>query len=94
MTTHDTLKHHAELFDRMACAVGLDLEEQAVSGAFQFEEIAEAVLRCRRCGNIRGCETWLSAASIPDRAADPADAAPDFCRNRDLLAYLREAPEE
>lgn len=78
------LRHHAELFDRMAAAAGLDLEEQAVSGVFKFDEIAEAVLRCSRCGNAAACRRWLAAA------AGPAAAPPDFCRNRDLLAYLSE----
>ena len=87
MPSQLSLKQHAELFDRMACAVGLDLEEEAVSGAFQFDEIAEAVLRCRRCGNVKACKKWLT--EVPDAGAGQG-LAPDFCRNRDLLAYLQE----
>lgn len=78
------LKHHAELFDRMAAAVGLDLEQEAVTGTLRFDEIAEAVLRCSRCAGSAACRQWL--AEGPGSRA----GAPDFCRNRDLLAYLAE----
>lgn len=84
MTAEADLKTHAELFDRMACAVGLDLEEEAVSGTLRFDEIAEAVLRCTRCGGVGACRKWLAEGLRP--GAD----APDFCRNRDLLGYLNE----
>ncbi|CUH99851.1 DUF6455 family protein [Leisingera aquaemixtae] len=84
MTTHADLKKHAELFDRMAATVGLDLEEEAVSGTLRFDEIAEAVLRCTRCGGVGACRNWLAEGVRP--GAD----APDFCRNRDLLGYLNE----
>ncbi|AHD00194.1 DUF6455 family protein [Leisingera methylohalidivorans] len=84
MTAHADLKKHAELFDRMAGAVGLDLEEEAVAGTLRFDEIAEAVLRCGRCGGVGACRQWLS------EGLRPGAEAPDFCRNRDLLAYLNE----
>ncbi|MBY6057375.1 hypothetical protein KUV26_06250 [Leisingera daeponensis] len=84
MTAEADLKTHAELFDRMACAVGLDLEEEAVSGTLRFDEIAEAVLRCTRCGGVGACRKWLADG------VRPSAAAPDFCRNRDLLGYLSE----
>jgi len=84
MTAEADLKTHAELFDSMACAVGLDLEEEAVAGNLRFDEIAEAVLRCSRCGGVGACRKWLAGG------ARPGAEAPDFCRNRDLLAYLNE----
>lgn len=82
-TARADLKLHAALFDQMACTVGLDLEEEAVAGRLQFDEIAEAVLRCTRCGNVGACHKWLAAAAQPEQI-------PDFCRNRDLLGYLSE----
>lgn len=84
MTTQADLKKHAELFDRMAATVGLDLEEEAVAGTLRFDEIAEAVLRCTRCGGVGACRKWLADG------LRPGAEAPDFCRNRDLLGYLHE----
>ncbi|MEX0304975.1 MAG: DUF6455 family protein [Leisingera sp.] len=84
MTPQADLKKHAELFDQMATTVGLDLEEEAVDGTLRFDEIAEAVLRCTRCGGVGACRKWLA------EGPRPGAEAPDFCRNRDLLAYLNE----
>ncbi|OED48218.1 hypothetical protein AB838_12480 [Rhodobacteraceae bacterium (ex Bugula neritina AB1)] len=84
MTAEAKLKTHAELFDRMASTVGLDLEEEAVAGTLRFDEIPEAVLRCTRCGGVGACQKWMAEGPRP--GAD----APDFCRNRDLLGYLNE----
>ncbi|MFW8594558.1 DUF6455 family protein [Cribrihabitans neustonicus] len=83
------LKKHAGLFDRMACAQGLDLQEEAIAGRLPFDEIAEAVLRCSRCGAEGACRKWLSGAA-DQRTRRNGAKAPDFCRNRDLLAYLNE----
>ncbi|MEK0164183.1 DUF6455 family protein [Phaeobacter sp. JH20_36] len=84
----DNLKTHADLFDSMATTVGLDLQEEAISGRLRFDEIAEAVLRCTRCGGVGACRNWLAKGGRP--GAD----APDFCRNRDLLAFLNDAETE
>lgn len=83
MTAQADLKLHAALFDQMAGTVGLDLEEEAFAGRLQFDEIAEAVLRCTRCGNLGACNKWLAIPAAREKA-------PDFCRNRDLLGYLAE----
>lgn len=91
-TARADLKLHAALFDQMACTVGLDLEEEAVAGRLQFDEIAEAVLRCSRCGNVGACHKWLAAASEQAQTSEQIQSSeqmtPDFCRNRDLLGYL------
>lgn len=86
MREQSTLKTHAALFDSMSQALGLDLQEEAISGHLQFDEISEAVLRCSRCAHPQQC----SARLAPGGAG--FDAAPDYCRNRDLLSYLQEAP--
>ncbi|AFO92126.1 hypothetical protein D1822_11950 [Phaeobacter inhibens] len=83
-TSRGDLKTHATLFDSMAETVGLDLQEEAISGRLRFDEISEAVLRCTRCGGVSACRKWL------DKGLRPGAEAPDFCRNRDLLAYLNE----
>ncbi len=83
----DRLKSHAALFDNMGQAAGLDLQEEAISGRLDFEEIAEAVLRCTRCAHPDTCQNWLREALTSLRG--PAEI-PDYCRNRDLLSYLCE----
>lgn len=86
------IKTHARLFDRMGKAVGLDLEEEAVSGHLQFEEIAEAVLRCSRCSAPHACQRWLDqteAASTENGTT--TENTPDYCRNADLFSYLQQA---
>ena len=83
-TSPATLKKHAALFDQMAGAVGVDLEQEAISGDLRFDEIAEAVLRCTRCGGVSACQKWLAEGRVDGKTA------PDFCRNRDLLSFLNE----
>ena len=78
------LKKHADLFTRMGDAVGVDLQEEAIKGNLQFDEIAESVLRCTRCGQVEACQKWLNEAR-----ATPAAQSPDYCRNGDLLAFLK-----
>ncbi|TNJ48526.1 DUF6455 family protein [Phaeobacter sp. B1627] len=84
MTDPEVLKTHASLFDRMGQAMGLDLEEEAVKGTLRFEEIAEAVLRCTRCSCSRICDRYMAGLEAE------ITRTPDYCRNADLLAYLKE----
>ncbi|WP_278923009.1 MULTISPECIES: DUF6455 family protein [Pseudophaeobacter] len=80
-----TLTRHAALFDDMGQALGLDLQEEAISGRLQFDEICEAVLRCGRCAHPNYCAAQLA------RGTNRLAVAPDYCRNRDLLGFLKEA---
>lgn len=84
MREHATLKTHAALFDNMSRAVGLDLQEEAIAGRLQFDEISEAVLRCSRCAHPTDCAAQLSGGVAE------LSAPPDYCRNRDLLGFLKE----
>ncbi|WP_293575638.1 DUF6455 family protein [Phaeobacter sp.] len=81
------LKAHAELFDTMAQTVGLDLQEEAIAGRLQFDEISEAILRCCKCGGVPACKKWLASEAAH---SSEGGEAPDFCRNRDLLSFLCE----
>lgn len=85
MRERSTLRLHADLFDRMSTAMGLDLQEEAIAGRLQFDEISEAVLRCSRCASPGQCAAKLD---MPQLAL--FGEAPEYCRNRDLLAYLKE----
>lgn len=81
MTDVPTLKRHAELLDRMAAALGIDLEEAVLRGRVDFDEIADSVLRCVGCSAPGHCARGLSAEAV-------RDSAPGYCRNRALLDRL------
>lgn len=82
MADPNTLKHHADLVDRMAQTVDVDLEDAVLSGAARFDDIADAVLKCTQCSNPGHCEDWL------DRTRQ-ADAPPTYCKNSALFARLK-----
>lgn len=78
------LKHHVTLLDRMAGAVGVDLEEALLTaGGMSMDELSDAVLRCTECSNPGHCAGWLAERS------EPAANTPGYCRNRDLLHRLQ-----
>ncbi|MBT8154933.1 hypothetical protein KMP13_13780 [Epibacterium ulvae] len=97
MTDLAKIKKHVQLFDRMGKAVGLDLEEEATSGHLQFEEIAEAVMRCSRCSAPQACQGWLDQNEARGQLEETAgsalkvDRTPKYCRNADLFSYLHQA---
>jgi len=75
------LKRLAALVDRMATVVGIDLEEAALAGRLAIDDIAEAVLRCTGCSAPEAWPCWTEAQA--------GNAAPGYCRNRDMLARLK-----
>lgn len=77
------MKRHAALLDRMADALGIDLEEAVIAGKVPFAEIAESVLRCTQCANPGHCETWLET-----RREEPV-GTPQYCRNKELFELGR-----
>ncbi len=85
MQGNATLKRHAQLVDRMASTLGIDLEERAMRGALSFDEISEAVFRCTGCTGTAECEVWLATPTNGETAP------PDYCRNAHLFAELRGA---
>ena len=84
MTNSTTLRRHADLVDRMANALGLDLEELMMAGQVQIDTLGDAVLNCSGCTNPEGCEHWL------DMQTGAARTAPEICRNVDLFAMLKD----
>lgn len=82
---HDrtTLKRHAALVDRMASALGLDLEEAALRGKLTPPDISDAVLSCTGCSNPGHCETWLA------EHGDGAPSPPGYCRNIGMFDRLK-----
>lgn len=87
MIEKEKLKQHAALFSKMAQAAGLETETALISGAWLSPgDISDAVLRCTQCAGVKHCERWLASVDTAD------NAAPGFCRNRDLFAELRGKP--
>lgn len=83
MTQELTYKRHATLVDRMANALGIDIEEKMMAGMLQIDSLGEAVLDCTGCSNPDGCSHWL------DMQTAKAEATPGMCRNADLFAALK-----
>ncbi|MEM9551985.1 MAG: DUF6455 family protein [Pseudomonadota bacterium] len=82
MQSRQVLKHHAELVDRMAQTVGVDLETAVMKGQLPPEEITDAVLRCTGCTNPEHCGQWLNET-------EHADAPLGYCRNAEMLKRLQ-----
>lgn len=78
-----TLKRHADLMDRMANTLGIDLEEEALRGDLPFDEIAEAVFRCTSCAGAGDCQSWLKSHEAG------SEETPNYCQNSDLFKTLR-----
>ena len=83
MTNQTTLRRHADLVDRMATAMGMDLEELTMAGQIRFDTLSDAVMACTGCSNVEACEHWLAM-----QKAD-AEQTPEMCRNSDLFALLK-----
>ncbi len=83
MQNRSVLKRHARLVDRMATALGIDLEEAGMRGDLPTSELTDAVLRCTGCADPEQCERWL------DEHAQGAEDTPGQCRNSDLFRQLK-----
>ncbi len=73
---------HADLVNRMAETVGVDLGEEIRKGVVTDGDVAQMVTRCKGCSAPGACETFL------DIHAGGADSPPGFCRNHDTLTRL------
>jgi hypothetical protein len=78
MPSHPTLRRHAALVDRMAGAMGVDLEAAVMRGQLAPDDLPYMVLRCTGCANPDGCEAFLQKAAA---APKPGPTPPYFCRN-------------
>lgn len=88
-----TLNRHAQLMNRMAQVLGVDLTETMARGLLSGEDWRGAVVRCTGCADPEGCLHWLSEQDAPEDhdGAATAEAAPEFCNNRLMMARLAEA---
>jgi hypothetical protein len=76
-----TRAQHGALMNRMAETLGVDLDEAELRGALAPEQREEMLLACTGCADPTGCAHWLARTRN-------ADAAPDYCRNGDVLGRL------
>jgi hypothetical protein len=81
MQSTSTLKRHAQLVDRMANTLGVDLEQKIMEGQMTFEGLGDVVLACTGCANPDACEQWLARTTS-------AETTPDYCRNSDVFSLL------
>lgn len=79
-----TLKRHAELVDKMADTVGVDLEQAIMEGRMTTDQLSDVVLTCTGCSEVESCARWLAAQD--QTAAD----TPDYCRNTETFQRLLE----
>lgn len=82
MRFFERIDRHTGLFQRMAEATGADLRDAIVDGRLSAHQLPGAILSCTACTAVEQCQSWLDAQS------GGSAAAPDYCRNRDLLARL------
>jgi len=76
-----TRAKHMGLMTQMASTLGVDLDEAELRGDLPPEMRDDMVLACTGCSDPTGCEKWLAQNRT-------ADAAPGYCRNRDILSAL------
>ena len=83
MQNRPDLKRHAALVDQMAETLGVDLQESALRGDVDIDEISEAVLKCTACASPEACQGWQ------EDHKDGAAQTPDYCRNSEMFQRLQ-----
>lgn len=84
-----TLNRHAALVNRMAETLGIDMTEAMRESRLSSQEWRDTVMRCTNCADPEHCMTWLA-----ERQETGAEAPPDYCENRPLMAELRTGSSE
>lgn len=81
MPSNATRNHHETLMTRMARTLGTDLDDAELRGDLPPEMRDDMLSACTGCSQPGTCADWLA------RTAE-AEAAPAYCRNRDILRSL------
>lgn len=81
MPSTTTRDRHEALMTRMAQTLGTDLDDAELRGDLPPEMRADMLTACTGCAQPQRCAHWL------DRTPE-AEAAPQYCRNRDILQAL------
>ncbi|MDO6482762.1 DUF6455 family protein [Shimia thalassica] len=75
------LDDHSDLMGKMSDKVGVDWGEKISEHPEMARQYRTAVMTCTQCKSVGECRGWQATH-------DHADAAPDYCLNKDLLAQL------
>jgi hypothetical protein len=70
-----TVRRHVDLLEDAAGIFGIDLQDAAIRGTLQMDEIADAVLRCTSCSDPDACEGLVKSSH------GAAPSLPPFCQN-------------
>lgn len=83
MNLFQKLDRHADLVNRMADTVGVDMGQALLDGRLTGQDLRSMVTSCCACDGAADCPGWM------DAHAGGAPSAPDYCNNRDRLGQLR-----
>ena len=83
MSGQNKYDEHAQLVEKMAETLGVDLTEEMMAGNWTPEDMQATVSRCLGCTDPAHCKGWL------DENTAGADETPGYCRNKDLLEAMR-----
>jgi hypothetical protein len=81
MQSNMTSDRHAALMAKMATILGTDLDDAELRGDLPPEMRDDMLSACAGCAEPGNCARWLARTA-------QAEAAPDYCRNRDILHSL------
>lgn len=84
MGLFDKIDHRAGVMTRMADTLGVDFATTIAQAPEAVREYRQAVMRCASCNHESECMAWMDSHAH-------AEAAPDYCRNKDILEGLAKA---
>lgn len=73
---------HADLVNRMAETLDVDLGEEMLRGNLPPQDLRSTVLNCMGCREAGACARWLEAHD------GGSDVTPSYCRNKERLEAL------
>lgn len=82
MTLMNRFDTHADLVNRMAETLGVDLGEQMLRGNLPPQDMRSTVVACMGCKQPGACADWL------DAHPEGSDVTPSYCRNKERLEAL------
>jgi hypothetical protein len=83
MNLFKKLDDHSDLMGKMSEKVGVDWSEKLADNPELARQYRSAVMTCTHCRSVGECKGWQAEH-------DSAEAAPDYCLNKDLLGHLAE----
>lgn len=81
MSFFDRLVRNVDLMPRLAQRLGIDWADRMDRSPYAAAEYRDALMRCAQCSKDGACRAWIERVH-------QADAAPDYCRNKELLQRL------